>query len=260
MVDQPSSPVALVSSDRGILIGASRTGKSTLAFDLLQRFRADYPDSRIMVCDTKPRWRAERLPDGTSSRRMYRDFVKGDTIPNAMALSDPRDWNLAWHRDTNPSQTVIVQRLNGSERTNLLFQTWCAERFFNSVSANRPSLIYFDEGHDFFGGSGFARGSSDIVQRCFRAGGEKGLTSLIGVQRPKGFNPQCLTETSYCAVFRFNYAEDMHRLRDMGWPKDVPSPGYDEPYVFRLWRAQFGPNAPKYRLAAPVGSITKKKG
>ena len=102
--------------------------------------------------------------------------------------------------------------------------------------------------------SGSTHGSSDIVQRCFRAGGEKGLTSLIGVQRPKGINLQCLTETSYCACFRFNFADDMKRLAEMGWPKDVPPPGYDEPYMFRLWRAQFGPNAPKFRIDHPTGS------
>lgn len=243
-----SSPIALVSSDRAILIGASGTGKSTLASDLLTRFRQDYPSARMLVLDTKPRWRADRMPDGRTTRRLYRDFVKGDRIPGSMMVSDPRDWALAWHKDTNPSQTVIAQRLHGPDRINLLFQLWCAERFFRMQTVHRPGLVYFDEGMDFFSVSGGARGASDIVQRCFRAGRERELTSVIGVQRPKGINAQCLTETSYCALFRINFADDVKRLHDMGWPPNVPAPSYEQEYMFRLWRARNGPVAPAYRI------------
>lgn len=246
------SPVALVSSDRATIVGASGTGKSTLSNHLLKEFRADYPDARIMVCDTKPRWRGERLPDGRHARHLYKDFVKGDTISNAMVLSDPRDWSLAWHKDTNPSQTVVVQRLSGEDAVNLKFQLWAIRRFFYSTKASRPSLLYIDEGMDFFTVSGYPVGGSDIIQRCYRAGREKGLTTLLGVQRPKNINMQLLTEMSYCALFRIDYEDDVKRLRDMGWPKDVPAPTYapdgGETYAFRLKRSSKGPVAPAYRI------------
>ena len=239
--------VGMHDGERGILVGASGTGKSTLAEHVLRQFRDEHPTARIMVCDTKPRWRAEHLADGTGTRRYYRQMSKGDTIRGSVALTRVRDWGIVWDKDLNPSQTVVVQNLQLPDRVNVLFQTAAAEKFFKTQAASRPSMIYFDEGHDFFGSNASARGTSDIVQRCFRAGREKGLATLIGVQRPKGVNLQCLTETSWCAVFRINFTDDIRRLWEMGWPKDAMPPTYDQPHAFRLWR-DTAPGAPLYRL------------
>ncbi len=162
--------IAMHKSDRGILIGANGTGKSTLAEYVLSEFRSEYPDARIAVLDTKPRWRASKRCDGTSTRSMYRAFAKGDTIKGSVSLSRLTDWPLAWDKDLNPSQTVIVQRLEGTLADNVRFQVAFAERFFSTQRASRPSLLYLDEGMDFFTTSAGARGGSDIVQRCFRAG------------------------------------------------------------------------------------------
>lgn len=242
-----ATDIAMHKSDRGILIGANGTGKSTLADEILTRFREEYPDGRIAVLDTKPRWRATRKADGTGVRRMYSAMAKGDTIPGSVSMSSMDQWNLAWNRDTNPSQTVIVQRLDGTHDTNVRFQVLFAERFFKTQRDSRPSLLYLDEGMDFFGPNAGARGGSDIVQRCFRAGREKGLATLIGVQRPVGINKQCLTETNWCALFRINNTEDVKTLWDMGWPKNQPPPTYDQPHCFRLWR-EGRPIAPLIKL------------
>ena len=232
--------------DRGILIGASGTGKSTLASHVLADFRENQPQSRILVLDTKPRWRGTIKADGTGVKKFYSSFVEGDTIPGAVVLERPEDWGLAWDHDANPTQTVIVQRLRGSQKANILFQLWCAEKFFDTQSAKRPSLAYYDEGMDFFTTNGVAVGS-DIVQRMYRAGREKRLATLIGVQRPKGINGQCITETSWCGLFRINFVDDVKRLHEMGWPKTVGCPTYDQPHAFRLWR-DGSPKAPLYRL------------
>ena len=240
------SDVSMHAADRGILIGASNTGKSTLAAHVLSSFRKANPDSRILVLDTKPRWRAERMVDGTNTRRLYRAFGKGDLIPGSVSLQRMVDWKLSWDKDVNPTQTVVAQRVEGSQASIVSFAVACSERFFATQRASRPSLIYWDEGMDLFTVTGSAHGS-DIVQRCFRAGREKGLASLIGVQRPKGINIQCLTETSWCAVFRINFTEDVKRLYEMGWPKDVEPPTYEQKYAFRLWR-EGHPGAPLYRL------------
>lgn len=246
--------IFLHKSDRGILIGANGTGKSTLAAATLASFREQYPNSRILVLDTKPRWRATLLADGTSPRRLYRPLAKGDTIDGAISTGHVSDWPIIWSKHTNPSQTVIAQRLDGTVSDNIRFQVQMAERFFKTQTVRRPSLLYLDEGMDFFSTSASARGGSDIVQRCFRAGRERGLATLIGVQRPVGINLQCLTETSWCALFRINYAEDVKRLYDMGWPRDAGPPSYEDEDrhgkgVFRLWR-NGQRNAPKYRLGA----------
>jgi energy-coupling factor transporter ATP-binding protein EcfA2 len=247
-----SNPITIRASDRGILIGANGTGKSTLANYLLGEFRRDYPDGRIMVCDTKPRWRAERLADGTSPRRMYRPLAEGDSIPGAVSLQREADWPLAWDHDTNPTQTVIVQDMESRPAQVVIMQTRLIERYFKTQKASRPSLLYIDEGHDFFHATSQARGASDIVQRCYRAGRERGLASLIGFQRPTGFNLQCLTEANYAALFRINNAADVKRLWDMGWPRDEGPPTYAEPHVFKLWR-EGRPEAPRFRLKVREG-------
>lgn len=244
--------IAMHAADRGILIGANGTGKSTLAEFVVRHFRNEYPDARIAILDTKPRWRAEWTPDGRRANRLYKRLAKGDTIPGSMHLSKPMDWPLVWDKDTNPSQSVIVQRLHGSLADNIRFQVGFLEKFFATQDARRPSLVYLDEGMDFFSASSSARGGSDIVQRCFRAGRERNLATLIGVQRPISINIQCLTETSWCALFRINYRSDVKRLYEMGWPHDTGPPTYAEVRthgqgLFRLWRD--GQDiAPFYRL------------
>ena len=228
-----------------------------MAAYLIRAFREAIPASRILILDTKPRWRATHLPTGSSTKRRYKRFVKGDEIAGSMLMDDMRDWNLVWDKDVNPSRTVVVQAPHGStSRAKVLLSLRAAERFFDTQDARRPSLIYFDEGMDFFTTSGSARDNSDVVQRCFRAGRELNLTSLIGVQRPKGINLQCLTETSYCALYRINFADDVKRLHEMGWPKNVQAPEYgpdgQETHVFRLWR-EGRPGAAPYRLSMKKG-------
>lgn len=247
-------------ADRATLVGTTGTGKSTLAAELMNVFHNDYPDSRIEVHDTKPRWRAEYLADGSRADRRYRKMAKGDLLPGSMALERPQDWSLVWDRHVNPSQIVVVQNLQATQRANVIFQTWCAERFFRTQDAHRPSLIYFDEGMDFFNTNASAKGSSDIVQRCYRAGREMNLCTLFGTQRPKGINPQIMSECNYLALFALDNRSDVRHLHDYGWPRTILPPTMHDPEActdsctvhdpdgtFRLWRK--GHTAPKYRLA-----------
>ena len=245
--------ITLKAADRAILVGASGTGKSTLAAYLLDAWRADYPQSRVMVVDTKPRWRGTVLPDGGSPRKMYSRMAKGDEIKGAVTLSSMNDWPLVWDKDTNPSQTVVVQRIqrgwkdrSATQSATVSFALACIERYYATASIKRETLLYIDEGHDFFTPNGSARGS-DIIQRCYRAGREIGLTSLVGFQRPVGLNLQMMTELNYLSLFRINYAKDARRLVEYGWPLGTDPPSYDEKYCFKLWR-DGKPTAPTYRL------------
>jgi hypothetical protein len=219
--------------DRGILVGSSGSGKSTLAEWQLREFRKQYPKSRIAVFDTKPRWRATRLVDGTSPKRLYRPLAKGDTIADSVSCGRLQDWGLAWDHDNNPTQTVIFQNLTSTHDDNVRYQVAAAERLFQSQRASRPTLAYFDEGMDFFGTNSGAKGGSDIVQRIFRAGRERNLSGLLAMQRPKGVNIQILSEMNRAYLFRLLFDEDMKRMHEMGWPRNIPPP--EEDYVFKYW-------------------------
>jgi len=252
-----SNAITIQTADRAILVGASGTGKSTLARYLLDEWRKDYPKSRVLIVDTKPRWRATGMPDGGTPKKLYGRMAKGDTIKGSVALSDMDDWPLVWSRDVNPSQTVICQRIQrgwkdrrATQSATVSFALACMERFYASASAHTQSLLYIDEGHDFFSPNGTARGS-DIIQRCYRAGREIGLTELTGFQRPVGLNLQMMTELNYLALFRINYEKDARRLVEYGWPLGTGPPTYDEKYHFKLWR-EGKPTAPVFRLTRKV--------
>jgi hypothetical protein len=86
---------------------------------------------------------------------------------------------------------------------------------------------------DFFVPTGNAR-YSDIVQKLVRAGREKGIASLLGVQRPKTINVQVMSECNVLYLFRINFQEDIKRLWEMGFPHNVMPP--TENHVFRFFR------------------------
>jgi hypothetical protein len=220
-------------TERGILVGKTRYGKSTLQRFLIQTFCKRYNRTgRVLVIDTKPRWRAERVVTGRSPQRRYRDFVKGDTLP-AVALDNLKDWNLAWDREQNPQGIVISQRLDLEEEDQRLvrWQVLVIKRFLSTQRPDVPSLLVIDEGMDFFGPSGNAL-YSNVIQRCWRAGGEKGMSCLIGVQRPKTINLQMLTESNLLYLFHMAYEEDLKRLQEMGFPRNVGAPGPKQKYEF----------------------------
>ena len=108
-----------------------------------------------------------------------------------------------------------------------------AAKFFDSQEYERPSLLYVDEGMDFFGPSGNSR-YGNAIQKCFRAGREKGLATCIGVQRPKAINVQTLTEANLLYLFKLDYSADVKRLVEMGLPEGITAP--TELYKFRHMR------------------------
>lgn len=218
--------------DRAAIVGAAGSGKSTLANQLLLDFKSEYLDGvapktrgRILVVDTKPRWRGQKLANGGSTRRLYKGFAQGDTIPGAVAMTDLADWHLAFDGDIN-NRVVISQRIDLPPSAGVLWQTMVIEKFFQTQDAKKPSLLYIDEGMDFFGPAGNGK-YSDIVQKCVRAGREKGLSTLIGVQRPKNINLQVMTECNVLYLFRINFTEDVKRLREMSYPPSVVPPKDD---------------------------------
>lgn len=232
-------------ADRCVLCGASRMGKSTAAGVLIEEFYKQYvrsvrknakPRGRILVVDTKPRWRPEMLADGTKAGRKYQDFLPGTVIPHSRLVSKSTDWDLAWQTGDG----VVILQNDRMQHEDLI--RWCVQmmnRFYKTQRHKVPSLLVIDEGMDFFGPSGTGR-YGDIVQRCVRAGGEKGMASLILVQRPKTINLQVITESNYLMLFPIRYKEDLKRLWEMGIPRSFSFPedsnGEPRKHHFALWR------------------------
>lgn len=237
-----------MSGDRGIIVGRAGSGKSTLMAQLIEQFVATYvnPDhfqwrgqkvGRVLVSDTKPRWRAERSVSGGSLSRYYKrqGYVVGDTVRESVLLRTDADWSLAWDPDVS-SRIVVAQRSDiDNDAALLAWHSRLIQRFFTSQRPDEPSLLVIDEGMDFFGSSGNSVTGRPIA-RCYRSGREKGMVSLIGVQRPKCINLQCLTESNVLYLFGIDFDDDVARLREMGLPKGVTAP--EEDTVFRFMRGR----------------------
>ncbi|MGH7239272.1 MAG: hypothetical protein ACREHG_04295 [Candidatus Saccharimonadales bacterium] len=172
------------------------------------------------------------MVSGTSAKRRYKAFVPGDTLP-ATVLSSLADWSLAWDHKINPRGIVVSQRLDLEEKPLVLWQLAVIKQFLASQRHDVPSLLVIDEGMDFFGPTGNAY-YSNVIQRCWRAGGEKGMACLIGVQRPKTINLQLLTESNMLYLFHIAYDQDLKRLQEMGFPSGIDSP--DRKYRFLFMR------------------------
>lgn len=165
-----------------------------------------------------------------NTRRHYKGFVKGDKLPHSVVMRTSDEWAMAFDPDIN-DRLVIAQRHDLGHQDHVAWQVQNIERFFATQDYRYPSLLYIDEGMDFFGPTGNGL-YGNAVQRCYRAGREKGLASLIGVQRPRTINIQCLTEANVLYLFAINFDEDMKRLREMGFPNDVPPPRDDHRFLY----------------------------
>lgn len=186
---------------------------------------------------------------GQSPRKRYQRFVKGDTL-NAVVLDNINDWNLAWDRSLNTTGIVIAQNLHLEEQALVQWQIGVIKRFFSTQRQDTPSLLVIDEGMDFFGPTGNAL-FSNIIQRCWRAGGEMGMSCLIGVQRPKTINLQMLTESDLLYLFHLAYDDDLKRLTEMGFPRGVSSPDEDAKGEFLFMKGgKLYPKPLKLKLGA----------
>lgn len=241
--------LAFQPGDRGIVVGASGSGKSTLSTKIMKLWQRDHcPQGRLLITDDKPRFRATRAATKKPVEARYRDYVKGDTI-NGVILDNMKNWSLVWSKDINPWQTVIVQNPKLSEDDIVKLCVEAVAKFFETQKPSRPSLAYIDEGLSFFGPTGNAR-HGNAIQRCFRAGREKNLSILLGTQRPKTINLQCLTECSRAYVFRLDYDQDLARLQEMSFPQDIEP--LEEDHVFYFFNKN-----PSRKLYGP---LTLKEG
>lgn len=218
--------VSLKAGDREVILGSSRSGKSTLERVQITLFHRQYcvvpykslKLGRILILDTKPRFRVTRTLRG-SPRSRYRGWKPGtvETTIDGMALDDMRDWSMVWDQSFNPTRTVVVQQTNDKESEQAVI-TRCimaVKKFSDTQSYQTPSLVVFDEGMDFMGPTGMGP-YSQIIGHLVRKAGERNLTVIIVVQRPKNINTLVLTESNVFALFYLRNYTDKDKLADMG--------------------------------------------
>lgn len=221
--------ISLRERERAFLAGGTQVGKSTLADFLREDFLARYRArrARCLLLDTKPRYRAQWLPNGMGARRRYKKWDHGAAVPDSVLATTPdemRDGFKLGHR------TVIAQANTAAEIPGLVA---IAQAFIEDSRRGRPQILQVDETKDFFHGNGAAI-AGDAVSRSARAGSERGTAGLYCSQRTKGISQELMEHMSKLYAFRLDNVEDAKRFREFGCPigpEDLPT----EPYLFKYW-------------------------
>lgn len=222
------SNLALAKSQRALILGGTGSGKSTLSERLILQFRMNYPESKILILDSKPRFRAEWTPQGIKASRRYRNWDHGPTIPESVAINNLDEFKESWGRNYS---VFIAQVTDDNDDVSDL--TFIAQEFFKRSRASIPQLLVVDEGMDFYTESGSPiRGTLPAIKRTSRAGRERGMALLFCSQRARNIPVQIMSEMSKLYLFRLDYTEDVKRLREMGVPP-IESPL--DNHQFKYW-------------------------
>jgi hypothetical protein len=248
--------IALISGDRAFAAGGTQSGKSTLCagspeYDFtnslcgnwVTRYHNDSDNGRLLIIDSKPRFRAAFRVDGISDSRRYRNWGYGPEIPGSTRVS-AGDIEGFW-RAMRMSPIIIIQTDRVDVEAPGIMQL--VELFRGTSGKKRKRLVYFDELMDFYNQSGMPlKGCGNVALRCARAGAERDLTALYATQRAKGVPTQLWELINKLFLFRLDLLQDLGRIRESGIPDDMWPP--EEDHLFKFWTKQdrkhvYGPYA-----------------
>lgn len=223
------------------MVGGTQVGKSTLADALGEDFLARYPKARRLILDTKPRYRAQLLPNGLKADRLYRNWDHGPPVHDSVVVGTPSEMLSAFklgHR------TCIVQSRRWSPA-----QDACADAFLEDARRGRPQLLQVDETCHHFYSNGAPKGSGAIVDVAM-AGAERGCCGLYCTQRTKGISPHLLEHMDRLYAFRLDARADAKRFQEFGAPPfRLPT----QPHQFHYWtKADYTTVYGPYQLALPA--------
>lgn len=216
---------------RGVCIGQTGCGKSTLSTELVRRFLRDYPQSRVLIVDSKPRYRATHRMNGWTLH--YPKWAKGDTIQGSIAVHHSGEVMPAYRF----TRCVVLQSLHPNAHEVHDFEEEAfesARKLFRSSHETSPTLLYVDEYYDLITGGGLSGHTDRRVLQVIRAGRERHMAALISTQRPRSIPLPTLTEATKYYIFTLEYEDDIQYMQKHG-PRMTNVPhGYNFVFYERL--------------------------
>lgn len=232
--------------ERALIIGGTRSGKSTLMDHFMREIVKERPNVQILLLDTKPRFRCEIERYGPGNRFVrdadyhYKDWESGPIVPGSYRVNIHATQPLhgMWKPDDR-CRIAIAQTELPTQRRRLL---QIADDWYNIRQKRSDRILAVDELLDHYHRNSLSIASDfDTPLKVVRAGGERGFGGLYGAQRPKGLPPQITEELSVLYLFHLRYSADIKYLYDMGIPTEVTPPGEAEgDYAFHIIRIRPG--------------------
>lgn len=170
--------LAMGRDDRATLIGATGTGKTTLARFLIE----DKYKRNSVVYDNKP---SDTVALWADTQIVYRDFG---------LLQEAEEERIIY---TPP----VTETLDASLQ----------DRFFEWIYTRRYTRLYIDEASALRGGTN----PSYHLQACLCRGRERGIGVITGTQRPSRVPVILMSEAEHFYIFRLNMLTDRQRVYEM---------------------------------------------
>ena len=230
-----SQVMILPRQGRALLVGRTRSGKTTLKDQLRSLWLRKYPTGRALIVDSKPRYRAQWTPQGFSAAKYYKKWKKDDQAYVTGSVRIPLDGFYKASMDhafRSGARCVIVQ--GKLEEWDMLLD--CVRVFYEDYSAkDGPRLIDVDELADFFE----VKKIGGIFWQALRSGGELDVSVIAGSQRPNFIPKATLTESDRLYVFELDNQDDLKSLiRQAGYkPGIVPERPHEFIYYDKHHRA-----------------------
>lgn len=170
------------------LVGATGSGKTTLALALLPAYR------HVLVLDPI-HVLADRLPlmEGEDGERNKDGYVIC-TTPEELASAGARHTKLLYQPD--PTHTE--------------WETW--DLVFHWVFDRRDTMVYVDEGLRVLRPNGQA---PRWYEACLTAGRQRGIGVITSTQRPSKVDLRVLSEAEHYACFRLRLDQDRERMASL---------------------------------------------
>jgi len=217
------SDINLKIGERGIILGKTRTGKSTLAERLIENWRNDYPNSFTLIADTKPRFKATRELDGrpTSVSRRYARDDWGEEIPESVVLP-LRDIRSEIKMARQLKYKCAIAQIRERNSSTIMLVSNAIRYAYEDRPAKKPLFIYVDELNNFFRDA--PQAARWPIVMVITSGGERSVAFLGAAQRPRNISVESIESINKLYWFYTPFTKDVKHLKDMGVPKKAKPP------------------------------------
>jgi hypothetical protein len=243
MNKKQNSVLTIPVDGRSLCVGRTGSGKSVLVEQLMWRYLAEYKNTRVLICDTKKRFRCEWQVNGVSASGLYKKLApnKGTYLPGAYTVPLDVPFERSLREIYKHSRIAVVQSLHLADWYAIME---CARVFYEKFDARVPRLLIPDELSDFYE----VKKQGGIFWQVARTGRELNVALLGGCQRPVYIPRVVLTEVDRFYLFQLDNRDDMKTMFDVGIPKGTPPPEIDHSFFY--WN-KFEGNVP------PSGQVYK---